>query len=242
MAASHPDYPMWSALLRWSLTQTDGTDEARAPPKAMSAEDREFLAKVMKECTVDHAQRIGACLEAVAAWTAGAPGAPDAAACVAALEEIEYFIEDLDFARDLCKLGGMKVVLDALAKAGGGDVARAAAVVVAAPSPTFASSDLTLPFATHPVRGRGSSRRADTHIWKFPEGSHDEPLYASTRRCVAASSSCARIGRRRSHSAPPRPLLPPPVDPGRPATLSPAPQRARSSSCRPAPRPLATFL
>ena len=55
MAASHPDYPMWSALLRWSLTQTDGTDEARAPPKAMSAEDREFLAKVMKECTVDHA-------------------------------------------------------------------------------------------------------------------------------------------------------------------------------------------
>ena len=122
-------------------------------------------------------------------------------------------------------------------------VARAAAAVVAAPSPTFASSDLTLPFATHPVRGRGSSRRADTHIWKFPEGSHDEPLYASTRRCVAASSSCARIGRRRSHSAPPRPLLPPPVDPGRPATLSPAaPRRARSSSCRPAPRPLATFL
>ena len=39
-------------------------------------------------------------------------------------------------------------------------VARAAAAVVAAPSPTFASSDLTLPFATHPVRGRGSSGAA----------------------------------------------------------------------------------
>ena len=152
MAASHPDYPMWSALLRWSLTQTDGTDEARAPPKAMSAEDREFLAKVMKECTVDHAQRIGACLEAVAAWTAGAPGGPDAAACVAALEEIEYFIEDLDFARDLCKLGGMKVVLDALAKAGGGDVARAAAVVVAA----AAQNDPPVQACVAKLKGLGS--------------------------------------------------------------------------------------
>ena len=34
MAASHPDYPMWSALLRWSLTQTDGTDEAQLREEA----------------------------------------------------------------------------------------------------------------------------------------------------------------------------------------------------------------
>ena len=36
----------------------------------------------------------------------------DEAAAVA-LEEIEYFVESLDFARDLCKLGGMQALLSA---------------------------------------------------------------------------------------------------------------------------------
>ena len=134
MAANHPDYPMWSALLRWSLAQTDGTEE-RDPATPMSQEDRDFLTKVMKEVTVDHAKRIGECLEAVSGWTASAKGGDAAAseeACVKALEEIEYFIEDLDFARDLCKLGGMAVVLDALDASGGGAVAEAACVLLAA--------------------------------------------------------------------------------------------------------------
>ena len=125
------------------------------------------------------------------------------------------------------------------------------ATLVRAPSPTYQSSDLTTFVVTHPVRGRGAARRGDTHIWKFPDppdrnaddgDSLAEPLYASTKRCVAAQSTCAKIRKRRSHSAPPRPLTAPPVDPGRPAAVSPVQRRPRSSSCRPLPRPLASYL
>ena len=46
-AAAHPDYPMWSSLLRWSLAQgSDGT--SASPQGPMSEEKRKFLEGALK--------------------------------------------------------------------------------------------------------------------------------------------------------------------------------------------------
>ena len=122
MAANHPDYPGWAALLRWSLAQQDGTKPS--DPKAMSAEDRAFLEKVMKELTVDEAQRVGELLKRTEAWLEG-----DEADAEDALFELEEIVERLDLARDLCKLGGIAVVLRAVKK---GSTAACAVIATAA--------------------------------------------------------------------------------------------------------------
>lgn len=109
-------YPMWSALLRWSLSQGG---EAQ-PARPMSDEDRAFLEAVIKEHTVDVAKKLGELLQAV----------QDGQDAKNALEAIEDLVHDLDFARDLCKLGGMDVVLKALE--GPDEVCAAACSVIAA--------------------------------------------------------------------------------------------------------------
>jgi len=127
-AASHPDYPMWSALLRWSLSQ--GGDGTSSPRGAMSAEDRAFLEKVMKEYTVDVAKAVSEHLSVVSRF---AGGEGEAEACEAALDAIEELTIDLDMARDLCKLGGVREVLRAARFEGAtSGVRRAAAGVIAA--------------------------------------------------------------------------------------------------------------
>lgn len=107
---------MWSALLRWSLSQGGEPQPARP----MSAEDRAFLEAVIKEHTVDVAKKLGELLQMV----------QDNNDAKNALEAIEDIVHDLDFARDLCKLGGMDVVVRALE--GPPDVQVAACSVITA--------------------------------------------------------------------------------------------------------------
>lgn len=48
--------PQWLGLLRWTLNYTDGTEESRF--NQMSAEDREWLGQVLKECVRDDAEKM----------------------------------------------------------------------------------------------------------------------------------------------------------------------------------------
>lgn len=104
MSGTPPDFPMWNALLRWSLAQGgDGTTETSKEP--MSAEDREFLENVMKSMTVDVSKKLGEELQVVV------QGTDDDR--VNALKEIEEMVLDLDIAKDFCKLGGHKTMIEA---------------------------------------------------------------------------------------------------------------------------------
>lgn len=119
---------MWSALLRWSLAQ--GGDDEPSAKRAMSAEDRAFLERVMKEYTVDIAQRLARELEVASKFVGGESSAE---ACEAALDGVEELTQELDLARDLCKLGGLGVVFQAMESgAATSGVRRAACGVVAA--------------------------------------------------------------------------------------------------------------
>ena len=115
MAKNHPDYPMWSALLRWSLKQQDGTEAS--PQKELSAEDRKFLEEALKDVTVDEAQELGVILQKI-------DDGDDET-----LVDLEELVERLDLARDLCKMGGMTVVLKAVKR---GSAAACAVVGTAA--------------------------------------------------------------------------------------------------------------
>ena len=109
-AAAHPDYPMWSSLLRWSLAQgSDGT--SASPQGPMSEEKRKFLEGALKAMGEDGAERQRAIFEAVQKFVDGA-GAADA--CVDALEQLEDDAQDLDAARDLLKVGMLGLVLKAV--------------------------------------------------------------------------------------------------------------------------------
>ena len=82
-AAAHPDYPMWSSLLRWSLAQgSDGT--SASPQGPMSEEKRRFLEGALKAMGEDGAERQRAIFEAVQKFVDGAGDADDAAVAAAA--------------------------------------------------------------------------------------------------------------------------------------------------------------
>ena len=86
-AAAHPDYPMWSSLLRWSLAQGSAGTSA-SPQGPMSEEKRKFLEGALKAMGEDGAERQRAIFEAVQKFV---DGTGDADACVDALEQREHF-------------------------------------------------------------------------------------------------------------------------------------------------------
>ena len=70
--------PLWTGLLKWSLTQNDGT--APSPAGPMSDEDKEFLRRAVEEGVKDEAKRMAeilgevappagvSCLDRLAGW------------------------------------------------------------------------------------------------------------------------------------------------------------------------------
>lgn len=130
MATNHPDYPMWNALLRWSLAQgSDGTTDSMKQP--MSAEDRTFIEQVMKELTVDVMQQLVEQLEVVSQFSRGEIGGAEA--CEAALENIAELTQELDIARNVCKIDGLRTIFEAMqAECATSGVRRAACCAVSA--------------------------------------------------------------------------------------------------------------
>ena len=161
-AGAHPDYPMWSALLRWSLRQgDDGT--APSPQGPMSDEKRRFLEAALKSMGEDDADRQRKLFEAVEAHVARGED-PDA--CVDALEQLEDDALDLDAARNLLKLGALGLVVRAVASGDGAVSAAACGVVAAAcandaevprPAPNVPAPSRCLEPWTRDVWSRGSS-------------------------------------------------------------------------------------
>ena len=111
----------WSGLLRWSLNYVDGTvDRPDATP--MSAEDKAFLEKVMKDGIVDEGERMKFILkeatnamEYYRARAAENENIGDPPITDEALEdllvELRDIVEQIDFARAFCSLQGLPFLL-----------------------------------------------------------------------------------------------------------------------------------
>jgi hsp70-interacting protein len=111
----------WTGLLKWSLNHVDGTrDNADATP--MSAEDKAFLEKVMREGIVDEGERMGFILkeatkameyyEKVAIDKDSAGEEPiGEAALEELLQELRDIVEQIDYARAFCSMQGLPFLL-----------------------------------------------------------------------------------------------------------------------------------
>ena len=108
--AGHPEFPMWSAILRWSLAQQASDPVARSePPPPLDPEKQKFLTDFFKEYSVDYAKRLCEILKTLSEGSQPGSGATEEE-LAKALEELEDLVESLDWARDLCKLGGVEVL------------------------------------------------------------------------------------------------------------------------------------
>ena len=117
----------WLGLLKWSLSYSDGTrDNADISP--MSAEDRAFLEKVMKEGIIDENERMKFILEQTTAFidyckaraaTAESESKSDVPSDPPISEqdlqdlllELQDIVEQIDFARAFCSLKGLPFLL-----------------------------------------------------------------------------------------------------------------------------------
>jgi len=110
----------WLGLLKWSLNYVDGTrDNSDAVP--MSAEDREFLEKVMKEGIIDENERMKEILRESAATmeyyktqnTGGGGGDPPLSTddLEDLFQELRDIVEQIDYARAFCSMKGLPFLL-----------------------------------------------------------------------------------------------------------------------------------
>lgn len=54
------EMPMWNAILKWSLTQTDGTTSSESKAKPMDPERRKWLQDAMNSFVLDETKRMEA--------------------------------------------------------------------------------------------------------------------------------------------------------------------------------------
>lgn len=111
----------WAGLLKWTLNHVDGTkDNSDVTP--MSAEDKAFLEKVMKEGIIDEGERMKFILteatNAMEYYRAVANKDDNVAdppiteeALEDLLQELRDIVEQIDFARALCSLQGLPFLL-----------------------------------------------------------------------------------------------------------------------------------
>merc|ERR550514_1715407 len=104
--------PLWTGLLKWSLTQNDGT--APSPAGPMSDEDKEFLRRAVEEGVKDEAKRMAEILGEVAPPAGvverAGEGPAEAEQCDL-LEELQDIVEQSELAVHLARLGGLDTLL-----------------------------------------------------------------------------------------------------------------------------------
>jgi hypothetical protein len=135
----------WAAILKWSLSQSDGT--ATSLPER-SEEEKEWLRAALASMTVDEAARIrelstALCARRVVAGVRAAVEAERelAAAKADALVELQDLVEGIDNAKDLFMLGGVGPLFDALRGTCDDDVLAAAARADGGPPLTGSAAD-----------------------------------------------------------------------------------------------------
>jgi hsp70-interacting protein len=125
----------WLGLLKWSLNYTDGTNQGESPVP-MSPEDRAFLTKVMEEGIVNESTRMREVLKNITAYlenpqggegggsSSGAASSSEDGVMIAAatelskedellenLNELQFIVEQIDFARAFCQMNGLPFLL-----------------------------------------------------------------------------------------------------------------------------------
>lgn len=118
----------WLGLLKWSLAYSDGTSDKSNFSK-MSDENRAFLEAVMKEGIIDENERMKVILqqvtEVMSEWkekqqTAAPPppnfdfDAEQVDQVQGLLQELRDIVEQIDYARAFCALGGLEFLLGTL--------------------------------------------------------------------------------------------------------------------------------
>jgi hsp70-interacting protein len=115
----------WNALLKWSLAQTDdgntanvtdGTGDARPPPRVLSEEDKKWLLEAMKNGVVDEIKRmkeITQCLAIDADQVL--PTREDVEARLELMQELNDRVCSIDNGGDLHTIGGLAPVVASMA-------------------------------------------------------------------------------------------------------------------------------
>jgi hsp70-interacting protein len=116
----------WLGLLKWSLSYSDGTHESPTSMTPLSAEDRAFLEKVMKEGIIDENERMKTILKEVTAiietWKQEAEANTEAKSATVMtqeqddemqdrLQELRDIVEQIDYARAFAAMKGLNFLL-----------------------------------------------------------------------------------------------------------------------------------
>jgi hsp70-interacting protein len=107
----------WLGLLKWSLAYSDGTSPTTASP--MSAEDRAFLEKVMKEGIIDENERMKEILQQVteALEDIRQNGQEELQDEIQdSLQELRDIVEQIDYARAFAAMKGLPFLLGCIAQ------------------------------------------------------------------------------------------------------------------------------
>jgi hypothetical protein len=102
-------YPQWLNLLKWSLSQSDGTSPSEATP--MTEQDRKWLAEVMRESVKDDASRL---LEIYKSFLVAIEnGFKDVQPTdlLSLIEELRDITEQIDMAQIFVKYGGINALV-----------------------------------------------------------------------------------------------------------------------------------
>lgn len=117
----------WAGLLKWSLNYVDGTEE-KTDVTPMSAEDKAFLEKVMREGIIDEGERMKFILQeatsameyyqklAVDKESAGEEPITEEA-LEDLLQEMRDIVEQIDYARAFCSMQGLPFLLGCVQQA-----------------------------------------------------------------------------------------------------------------------------
>lgn len=103
----------WLGLLKWSLSYADGT--SNETPAPMSAEDRAFLEKVMKEGIINEGDRMQEILkittETMTKWKTSPWTQEEAEETEEHLQELRDIVEQIDYARAFASMKGLPFLL-----------------------------------------------------------------------------------------------------------------------------------
>lgn len=114
-------YGGWLGILKWSLAQTDGTRPSEV--KAMSDIDKKWLEDAFQSITVDETKR----MRELGLLIARPEDSLEDSERIAALEELQDFVESIDNAKNLFAIGAFEAVRDCLYNSRSSAVRRSAA-------------------------------------------------------------------------------------------------------------------
>jgi hypothetical protein len=103
------EYGNWLGILKWSLTQSDGTAPTTATP--MSEDDKKWLEQVMRETIKDEPKRMNEIMCEFVKMLDEGLTADKSDTVVDLLEELRSIVEQVDMAQVFAKFGGFECLM-----------------------------------------------------------------------------------------------------------------------------------